>query len=143
MQHSLGLHPHPKFEFVGRHIDEVGGHIFRGESVHARAARPAVDAVKLVLDEDLALLGNEPVELLFQLAIARGLVFRLLQVINDAAAILGAHLPFFTAHVIADALLGGEDPQVFLVILGANGGRSFEHHVLEEMRNAGDAWPFV
>ena len=76
VQDAVRLHPHPQLQLVGRHGDEVGGHVLGREGVHARAARPAVDPVELVLDQDVALLGNELVELLFQLAIARRSCFR-------------------------------------------------------------------
>ena len=143
MQNALGLHPHPQLKLVGGHIDEIGRHILGGEGVHARAARPAVNPVELILDQYVALLSDEPVEVLLQLAIPRGLVLRLKQVVNGAVAILHAHLAFFQAHFIAHAFLRGDDFQVLLIVLSADGGRPLEHHVLEEVRNAGDAEAFV
>ena len=58
-------------------------------------------------------------------------------------AIGRAHLPLLPAHFIADAFLRGNNLQVFLVILGADVRRPFEHHVLEQVRDTGDAQPFV
>ena len=72
-----------------------------------------------------------------------GLVLRLEQVVDFTVAIRRAHLALLLAHLIADAFLGGNDLQVFLVILGADGGRSLEHHVLEEVSDAGDAQAFI
>ena len=101
----------------------------------------AVDAVELVLDQDLALLGDQLVELLLQFAVARRLVLRLEQVVDFAAAIRRAHLPLLLAHLVADAFLLGDDFEVLLVILRADGRRALEHHVLEEVRDAGHAEP--
>jgi hypothetical protein len=50
---------------------------------------------------------------------------------------------FSLAHLVAQLFLPGDDAQILLVIGGAERGRAFEHHVLEQVRDAGDAGPLV
>ena len=142
-QETLGLHPHPKLELVRRHGDEVAREVSGGEGVHARGAAGGIDAIELVLHENLALRLDELLEFLLQLAIARRLALGLLHVLDVTPTPRGAHEHFLLADLIAELLLRVDDLEVLLVILGAERGRALEHHVLEEMRDARDAGPLV
>ena len=142
-QNPLRLHPHPQLEFVRRHGDVIGGHVRAGEGVHPRAAGGRVNAVELILHQDFAMLDDQFVELFFQLLPARRLGFDLGQVLDFPAPPHRAHLRLLGAHQVADAFLLGHDLEILFVILRADGGRALEHHVLEQMRDAGDARPLV
>ena len=142
-QQPLRLHPRPKLELVRRHGDEVAGHVVGGEGVHAGGAGGGVDAVELVLDEHLALRGDQLVELGLEFAVALGLVFRLGQVVDLAAPEGQAHLGLLPAHGVAHHFLLLDDLGVALGIARADGRRALEHHVLEEVRDTGDAGPLV
>ena len=89
------------------------------------------------------MLRNEFVELFGQFLIVRGLILGLEQIIDLSMAIFLTHFPFLLAHLIADAFLGRNDRQVLLVVFGPYRGGAFEHHVLEKVRGAGDARPFI
>ena len=140
---AFRLHPHPQLELVRRDRDVIAGHVGGGVGVHAGAAFPRVNEAELVLDQDGALGGHEFVEALVQLLPVRRLVLRFHQVVNFAPAIGGAHFGLLDPHLVADLLLFGQDFLVLLVILRADGLRSLEHHVLEEMGGAGDAGSLV
>ena len=142
-QQPLRLHPHPQLQLVLRHRDEVARQVRGRERVHPRRTARRVEPVPLVLHDDLPLLRDQPVELLLQLLVTRRLVLRLLQVIDLATPPRRAHLRLLQAHRIAQLLLLGDDPQILLVILRAHRRRALEHHVLEEMRDARDAGPFI
>ena len=139
----LAFHPHPKLELVGGDGDEVSGDILGREGVHAGGAGGGVDLVELILHENLALGGDQLLEFLVQLLVALCLILGLEQVVNFAATIRGAHFLLLLAHQIADALLLGDDLLVFFVVGSAQRGRALEHHVLKQVRHAGDAGAFV
>ena len=142
-QQTLRFHPAPQLQFVGRHRDEVGGQVLGRERVHAGAARGGVDPVEFVFHQDLPLFCHQFVELFLQLPVSLRLVFRLLQVVYLPAPPGGAHLRHLLAHPLANPFLFGDDFEVLLVVLGADRRRAFEHHVLEQVRHAGDTGPFV
>ncbi|MEO8349736.1 MAG: hypothetical protein ABI610_12550 [Acidobacteriota bacterium] len=143
LQEPFRLHPHPELELVRRDVDEVAGHVRVGEGVHAGAAPGRVDPVELVLDEDLALLRDERVELLLELAQARRLVLRLQDVVDLAPAPGSADLRVLLPHLVAQLLLLGDDREVLFVVLRADRRRALEHHVLEKVRDPGDARTLV
>ena len=142
-QQPLRLHPRPKLELVRRHGNEVAGHVVGREGVHAGRAGGGVDAVELVLDEHLALRGDQFLELGLKFAVALGLVFRLGHVVDLAAPQGQPHLGLLPAHGVAHHFLLINDLGVALGIARADGRRALEHHVLEEVRDAGDAGALV
>jgi hypothetical protein len=135
----VGLQPGPQLEPVGGEADEVRGEVLGGEGVQLLAAVSGVDLVHLVLHDHVALLGHQVVELRFQLAVARGLVLRLQQVVDLAPPQALAHDLQLGAHQLPDLLLLLDDLQVGRDVLGADGVRALEHHVLEQVADPGDA----
>ena len=135
----VGLHPEPELELVLRDGDEVGRQVVRREGVHPGGAVLRVDPVELVLDEEVALLLDEHVELRLELLVAGRLVLRLRDVVDLAAAPGRAHLRLLGPHLVAQLLLLGDDLEVPLRVLRAERRRPLEHHVLEEVADAGDA----
>ena len=142
-QQAFRLHPRPKLKLVRRHSDEIAGHVVGGEGVHAGRAGGGVNAVELVFDEHFAMRVDQFLELDLEFAITLGFVFRLGQVIDFAPPQGQTHFTLLQAHGIAHLLLLFDDLGVALGIARANGRRTLEHHVLEEVRDAGDARPLV
>ena len=142
-QQPLRLHPRPKLKLVRRHGDEVAGHVVGRKGVHAGRAGGGVDAVELVLDEHLALRGDQFLELGLEFAVALGLVFRLGHVVDLTAPQSQTHLGFLPAHGVAHHFLLLDDLGVALGVARADGRRALEHHVLEKVRDAGDAGALV
>ncbi len=68
---------------------------------------------------------------------------RLEEVVDFPAPVGGAHQGLFVANLSAHLFLLGDDFEVLFKILGANRRGPLEHHVLEQVRDAGDARPFV
>ncbi|OQC23387.1 MAG: hypothetical protein BWX68_02818 [Verrucomicrobia bacterium ADurb.Bin063] len=143
VEQPLGLHPRPQLQLVGRHDNEIGRQVLGGKGVHPRTALAAIQAVKLVFNQQRALLVHQPAKLLFQLAVAGGAALGLARIRPRALQVGGAHLPLLLPHRLADPLLRGDNLQVARVIRGADRPGALEHHVLEEMRDAGHARPLV
>ena len=61
----------------------------------------------------------------------------------STATVGGAHLGFLHPHLVADAFLLSNDFHVALRILGSDGGGALEHHVFEQVSDAGDTGTFV
>ncbi len=143
VQKALALHPAPEFQFVGRHRDEIRGHVLRGEGVHAGTARSGINPVKFVFHENVALFGNELLKFLVQFLEARRAILRLNTDCRFPPAARRRAVWPVPPHGAAQLFLLGDDLKILGVVPGANRRRAFEHHVLEQMRNAGDARMFV
>ena len=149
----VALHPGPELELVRRHGDEVAGEVVRREGVHAAAAGLRVDLIELVFDDraglraavSSSLLGpDQRVELPAEHAEFLGIVRRVPWVVDLAtkkAVVLPR--PDGPVDLVADRLLLGAVGRVFRGILGADRVGALEHHVLEEMADAGDARPLI
>ena len=149
----VALHPGPELELVGGHRDEVAGEVVAGEGIHAAATGLRVDLVKLVLHDRgsvgaagaAALLGlDEGIELAAEHAQLLGVVGGIPCVV-DLAAIQTLILlcPDQPVDLVADRLLLGPILRILGGIAGADGVGALEHHVLEEVADAGDARSFV
>ncbi len=136
---AVGFHPEPELQLVGRDIDEIDGEILAGARVHSRRALPLVDAVEVVLDNQIALLGQECVEIVDQRLMLGAAVFRLAPVVDAAATLLFEQVLFVGPDPGLERVEFCDDPPIRLRIPGADRLRPLEHHVLEEVRHAGDA----
>ena len=70
-------------------------------------------------------------------------IFWFLPVAHIAEPPRRAHFGFFSAHLVADLFLLGKNFLILLVIRRANGRRALEHHVFNQMCDAGDAGAFI
>jgi hypothetical protein len=102
-----------------------------------------VDAVHLVLDDDLALLLHEGAKLLQELAVALGLVLELAEVVDLPAPQAVAHHLELRTDLLLELLLLVDEREVGGDVLRAEGPRALEHHVFEEVAEAGDARSLV
>jgi hypothetical protein len=142
-QQALRLHPHPEFQFIGRHGDEISCDVGGRESIHARGAGRSVDAVELVLHQHFALLRDQLAKILLEFLVALGLVLRFVKVIDLALTPRPAHERLLRAHFGAHTLLFTDDLHVLFVVLCADRWCALEHHVFEEVSNTCDAGPLV
>ena len=147
-EHQVGeavrLHPAPQLELVGGHRHEEGGHVGVGERVDHRGAIGGVDLVELVLDDELVLVVLELLHLGAQLGQARGLVLGVVHAARDLAPPLGpAQLLVLLLHGAEDAVQAVQDLLLLGIVRRADGPGALEHHVLEEVGDAGDAGPLV
>ena len=149
----VALHPGPELQLVGRHGDEVAGEVVAGEGVHAAAAGLGVDLIELVLDDRgrlgpslaAALLGTdqrvEPTTEHPQfLRVVGGIPG-----IGDLAPLETFVLlrPDDAVDLVADGLLFGAILRVAIGVTGADRVGPLEHHVFEEVADAGDAGPLI
>jgi len=143
VEQTVRLHPRPQLELVLGQAHEVHGPVLVGRRVQEFAPVFRVDLVHLILDDVLALLQNQRIELRLELLVPRGLGRRVVHARDLAATEPVAHLRHLVAHVVSHLLLLVDELQVEGDVLGADDVGALEHHVLKEVRDAGDARPFV
>ena len=138
VQEPVGLHPEPQLELVGRYVHEVDREIVGGSGVHSGGAVTLVDLVELVLD-DVGLLGlEELLEFFSQLLVVGGADLRVARVGDLAYAQPAGERLLFLLHLALDGIEPGESLQVLVDVGGAYRAGPLEHHVLEEVGDAGD-----
>ena len=71
IQEPVRLHPEPQLELIGRDIDEVNREVVAGARVHPRRTLPRIHAAEVLLDQELLLTLEKPVELLEELEVSR------------------------------------------------------------------------
>jgi hypothetical protein len=143
VRQAVGLEPGPQLEAVLRQAHEVAGQVLVRERVERLAAVARVDLVQLLLHDRRALLLDERVEAPLQLPVALGPVLGPQQVVDLAAPEPRAHHVHLGAHLLAQLFLLGDQAQVGGDVLRADDARALEHHVLEEVREPGDAGALV
>ena len=143
VRQPVALHPEPQLQLVGGHVDEVNGEVVARAGVHARAALGRVDAAEILLDEQVALPGEQRLELVEQLLMARAAHGRVGGVIDLAELIPAIQLDLGSLDLRPQRVELLDDLQILLDVPRPDRLRPLEHHVLEEMRDAGDAGPLV
>jgi hypothetical protein len=140
---AVRLQPGPQLDAVGGQAHHVDGPVLARARVEPLRAVLRVDLGEVVLDLDRALLLHQLVELLVELAILRRLVLRLGDVVDLALALALAHHLHLFPHLRPDFLLLVDDAEVGVDVLGPDDARALEHHVLEEVADAGDPLALV
>ena len=143
VQQPVRLHPEPQLELVGGDVDEVDREVVARAGVHAGRALPGVDAAEVLLDQQLALPCEQRVELGEQLLVAGRPFSGVLRIVDRAQPVPFDQQRLLDADLLLERVELGDDLQVLLDVGRADRVRPLEHHVLEEMRNAGDAGPLV
>ncbi len=138
VEEALGLHPEPQLELVGGHRDEVDREVVAGAGIHARGAGFGVDLVELVLDDEFLLLRLEDLHLLAQLGQDLGLVLGQVDAALDLTGALHlAHDLVLGLHLETELIELSHDLCLSFVVRCADGRAALEHHVFEEMGDAG------
>ena len=143
IEQPVGLHPEPELQLVRRNAVQVDGDVGRREGVEERLAFGRVDLVVLVLDHDLALLFDELGELGFELDQLLGPSVSSVRVFDLATASAFTLFAIEGADLLLQRFLLVDDLEIALDVRRADRRRSLEHHVLEEMRHAGDSGALV
>ena len=112
---------------------------FRRAGVHAASAGRRIDFVEFVLDQQVFLARIEPVEVSQKLLVARAARFGIFGVGDLALAKPGGQRLLFFAQLGLYAVQLQIELQILFDVLGPDRLGAFEHHVLEQVRDAGDA----
>ena len=140
---AVALHPEPQLQLVGRDVDEIDGEVVARAGVHAGAALAGVYPAEVLLDQQVALLGQkrlEPIEQLLVLCTAHRRVIRIVDLTQGEAAV---EIRLSLLDLDAQAVQLVDDGEVAFDVLRPHRVRPLEHHVFEEMRDAGDPGALV
>ena len=144
VRQAVRLHPEPQLQLVGGQGDEVEGLVLAGSGVEARGALLGVDLVQLVLDDDVLLGRDELLVLLLELLQSRRGVGGVEDGAGDlTASQLDAQLGVLLLHLGPHLVLLLDDGLVAGPVGGADRPGALEHHVLEDVREPGDALGLV
>ena len=144
VEKAVRLHPEPQLELVGRHVGKVEREVVRGARVQTRAPLGGIDLLVLVLDDQLAVSFLQRLHFADKLGEPIRSVLRLVDAAADLAAQLRLAQRFVLGlHLLSDAVEPRHDLGLPLRIAGADGRRSLEQHVFEQVRDARDAGPLV